>query len=164
MVLADGQRQERTKHLQVKFRRGLLSETEEDFCVEYFVHTGLPEDRDTEMLFSPRSRISGYDSKEDQIQNGWTDEERELVETALRNSYAYGDEFVELTKVAAVKPWPTYDTTPVESIVDIAQAIGIPLADVLVYEKENAFRLEVLEAVGYVLLNPEEETELVIEA
>lgn len=147
MVLSDGQRQENTKHLQAKFRRGVLSEEEENVAIAGLNHTGRPIDQDTSEHVSPRSRISGFDSVEAQEFNGWTDEERELVENTLRTSPFNGIEFLELDSVAAKKPWPSYDNTPADLIADYVQMTGVPLEQVLQYERENANRPDVIETL-----------------
>lgn len=145
MVLADGQRQVLQKELFVQFQpNGMLTEDEIRFGVENLQHHGLPIDRNTEMHFSPRSRLSGFDTEQAQQALGWTDEEREYVEEALRSGSEYGMEYVEIPATPLSKPWATYDTTDVKKIVSIAEAMGLPLADVLAYEKANANRPAVL--------------------
>lgn len=146
MVLADGQRQEIVRHLSAKFLPAaqILTEDEVQWAIKNMVHKGLPIDRDTEQFFSPRSRISGFDSFQAQQAEGWTDEERQLVEQALLNSAHNGSDHVQLVPEAAVIPWPTYDTDSPEQIVLIAKATGLVEAT-LAYESENAARAEVLE-------------------
>ena len=166
MVLADGQRQELTKDLMARFDISVVTQEEQELGIRSFVHAGLPEDRDTNEHFSPRSRISGFDSERAQVMYGWTDDERELVEYTLRNSPHYGDEFMEVTPQPAEKPWPTYDdVSDPDKIVEVALAIGIPLEDVIAYELENRKSAPVIDAL-YDALNPEEEAEdvLLIEA
>lgn len=164
MTLADGQRQEITKHLQVKFRRGILTEEEENVAIASLVHTGLPIDNDTNTLFSPRSRISGFDSKVSQEFEGWTDEERELVEQWLLKSPHINDEFIALTAPAAKKPWPTYDNTPVDALAELVRFTGIPVEQVLEYERQNANRPEVIEALLDAGAEDEDESPVVIQA
>jgi hypothetical protein len=153
MVLQDGQRQELSKDLFCKFETYVPTDEERELGLETFSFLGLPEDRDTNAPVSPRNRISGFDSVVAQRDLDWTDEEREIVETALRNSFAYGDEFIEVTQKAAAKPWPMYDSADPETILTIALSIGADLDEVYRYESENANREEVLKA----LANPTEE-------
>lgn len=139
MVLADGQHQELVRELFVQFQPGAttLNEDEVKFGIENLNHTGLPIDKNTNQHFSPRSRISGFDTVKAQEAQGWTDEERELVEQKLLTSPYYGQDFVRIDEAPVAKPWATYDTTPGEKVIALAQDLGIALADVLAYEKAN---------------------------
>lgn len=157
MVLKDGQRQEVKKHLHAKFSKAGVSPEEQEIGIREFVHNGLPEDRDTEQLYSPRNRISVFDTLIAQAHHGWTDQEREIVELALRNSPHYGMEFIEVTKPPVPKPWPTYDETT--DVVGIANAIGVPLADVLAYELENLNREDFVRTLMEAINGPNEEEE-----
>lgn len=160
MVLADGQRQELTRELRVKFDRLTLQEDEIKFAIRNMVHKGLPIDRDTEEHFSPRSRISGLDTFRAQEFYGWTDEEREIVEEKLRTSIHHGTDHIELVPVPTALPWPNYSTTPLEELVAIAKAIGV-VDQALAYERENQNRPEVLEALSE---EPVEEDVVVLDA
>lgn len=145
MVLQDGQRQELSRELFAKFDTRVPTSEERDLGMKAFRFTGLPEDRDLNEHVSPRGRISGFDSREAQEQLDWSDQDREIVEAALRNSYAIDDEFIEITQQPAEKPWPKYDETPVEMIAQIAASIGADLEEVARYESENLNREEVFE-------------------
>jgi hypothetical protein len=148
-VLKDGQRHELQKGLFAQFRRGLLTEQEENVAIAGLTHLGLPIDRDTEEHFSPRSRISGFDTVIAQEENYWTDEERELVEETLRKSPHLNQAFIELAAAKAEKPWPLYDNAPdAQTIVDMAELAGIPFESVAAYERENQNRPEVLAALS----------------
>lgn len=164
MVLADGQRQELSKELFAKFETQVPTSEERDIGMKAFKFLGLPEDRDTNEHVSPRGRISGFDSEAAQQEFDWTDEEREIVESVLRKSYAYGDEFIEITKQPAEKPWPKYDETPVELIVQIAASIGADLEEVARYESENANREEVLTALSGAEVEEGSDDDVLIEA
>jgi len=155
MVLNDGQRQELSKELFAKFEVQVPTPDEKEIGMKVFQFHGLPEDRDTNEHVSPRNRISGLDTEDAQREFDWTDEEREIVESVLRNSYAFGDEFIEITALPAPVPWPTYDTTPVEKILDIEVAIGADLEEIARYEAENQNR----EAVLAILSGPVPEVE-----
>lgn len=145
MVLADGQRQELSKDLVAKFARGVATEDEIQLAVVSLNHNGLPHDRDTEEHFSPRSRISAFDTQQAQVANGWTDEERELVEYTLRNSPHNGVEFIEVTEAPVTgKPWATYDSTEPWLVAEIAAMVRVPLEQVAAYERAHQNRPEVL--------------------
>lgn len=152
MILADGQRQELKKDLFVRFNRSIPTEEEQNLGIASFNHPGLPHDRDTEEHFSPRSRISGYDTEAAQGMYGWTDKDRELVEFVLRNSDHYGVEFMEVTDQPAAKPWPTYDEMDsVKDILAAAKLIGVPLEDIVKYEKANRNSALIVNELEYVL-------------
>lgn len=149
MVLATGDKQILVSDLFVAFKPGnqILTEDEIAFAMKAMVHHGLPLDRDTEEHFSPRSRISGYDTVQAQEENEWTDDERLLVEKTLLNSPHKGSDHIELKAEPAVIPWPTYDGDKLEQIVMIARATGLVEA-ALKYERENANRAKVIEALS----------------
>ena len=93
------------------------------------------------------NRISVFDSEIAQRQNGWTDEERVLVEEALRN-HAMGTDYIEVEQAPADKPWNGFDElTDPERILELALAIDADLRLVLRYEEENQKRPEVLDAL-----------------
>lgn len=163
MVLQDGQRQVLQTTLVAAFQPAklILTEDEIQIAIKDLPHMGLPIDRDTEEHFSPRSRISGFDSDEAQKENDWTDEERVLVEKKLLESPHLGSDHIELKPVPVAIPWPTYDRDTVEQVVMIARATGL-VEQALKYEAQNANRAEVLEALSE---EPElEEAPVVVDA
>lgn len=88
-----------------------------------------------------------FDSEIAQEQNGWTDEERELVEkdlVELSQRWPRAVSVVEQQKAAA--PWPTYDATPYGKIVELAVTLGL-VAEAATYEKQNKARPTVLAAL-----------------
>ncbi len=142
MVLADGQHQELKPEIVAAFKPAsqILSEEEIQFGVENLNHKGLPIDRDRNVSFSPRSRISGFDSEEFAREMGYSDEEHDLIVQVLRDSRRNGIAFLELPTSGGSrleKPWKTYEQTPVRDVVKVAQAAGLDFADVLTYEKVN---------------------------
>ncbi len=161
MVLADGQRQTLVRELFIEFDQNTLNNEERQFAVDNMVHKGLPIDRDTEEHYSAWSRISGFDSHDAAARLDWSDEEREIVEQALRNSIHYGSDHIELIPVPAALPWATYESIEsVEELVSIAKAIGA-VESAIKYELENRNRPEVLAALRD---EPVEEDEVVLDA
>lgn len=139
--------------------RYLLTEDEIMQAITSMVHTGLPIDRDTEEHVSARSRISGYDTEIAQQEQGWTDEEREIVEQALLKSVHLGSDHILLKATAVPVPWPNYDTDDLETIKLIATRAGLVDA-VRAYERQNANRPEIFE----LFTEPEAEEPLVVDA
>ena len=121
----------------------ILTEPEIQVALRALPHRGLPIDQDTNEHATARPRISGFDSFQAQAENGWTDEEREIVEQALLSSPHMGTDHILLEAVKAEKPWPTYDEDSPEQIVTIARAIGLVDA-AITYERENQARREIL--------------------
>lgn len=85
-----------------------------------------------------------FDSVVAQEQNGWTDEERELVEKQLILTSNRWPEAVQVVqRAAAVAPWPTYDSMHHSKIVQFAVDLGL-VEQALVYEQENKNRESVV--------------------
>lgn len=139
MILADGQRQELTRDLICVFQpaASLLTEEEIKFGIDNLNHTGLPIDKNTNQHFSPRSRLSGYDTVLAAEANEWTPEELALVEKTLMESPDNGRDFMQLAEAPVEKPWSTYDTISGEKIIPLAKEMGLSLERVLAYEKAN---------------------------
>lgn len=76
---------------------------------------------------------------------GWSDDERALVEKKLLAFQKPTDHWL-LSKPAAGKPWPTYDTTAANGIAALAEQLGL-VTEALAYERENKNRKTVLEAL-----------------
>lgn len=147
------------KGLTAKFSREYTTSEDIALAMKTFTFPGLPEERNTEQPIHPKFRISTFESLTAQETYGWTDEERLLVEETLRNSPENGREFIEAVPEPAAKPWPTYDATDVDQIPEIAVATGV-VEETLAYERENANRAEVIEALEEV---PVEEEEIVLD-
>lgn len=158
--LHDGSEHKTHNEIIAVFDQLTLTEDEVQFAIKGMHHKGLPIDRDTEEHFSPRSRISGFDSEKAQAENGWSDEERELVEQKLRESHHYGSDHIELVPQPAALPWPTYDNDGAEQVVLIARATGL-VEEAIAYERENRNRDEVLVALKE---EPVEEKAVVLDA
>lgn len=162
MVLANGQRQQIVKPLVADFHQDVLTNEEVEYGIRNMEHRGLPEHPGTEEDLSPRPRISGFDTVEAQKTLGWTDEERELVETKLREHHMLGIEFLELIPEPTKIPWPTYDGIgSVDEIVKIAVATGT-VEQAIAYESENQDRVAVKSALEEALVGAD--SAVVIEA
>lgn len=115
----------------------------------------------------PQVWLNTYDSDLDAKERGWTEEEKALIEAKLR-SKGY---IVEIVPTKPVAPWPTYDKIVVQgkrTIVHVAEKIasevsegGIDPADVIVYERANLNRAEVIAALEGLSAEEEEAEPLV---
>lgn len=165
MILANGKTQDLVRGLEANFERGTLTEDEVQFGLKTFKFRGLNIDTTTNEHESGRNRLSGFDSLDAQIMNGWTDEERELVEKTLRNSPYIGNAFVELVAPPAVMPWPNYpNVESPEEIVKVALSIGLDLNEVLRYEKENRNAAPVVNALEDAIAGVPQEETITVEA
>lgn len=169
MVLATGDRQVLQKGLIAKpWRWGDVTEWERHTVLEHFGNSfrGLLYDED------PIHRLSSFDSLWAQSVNGWTDEEREIVEERVRTGPGNGVDYVVVDTPRVPAPWPGYDSLTVqgrrtiqlvaEKIAAMTADTGTPPSHVLAYERENLNRPEVLAAVT--ALTAEEPAEELIEA
>jgi hypothetical protein len=140
-----------------QFHRGGLTEWEELAALERFDFSGLPEG------VNPLTRVSMFDTEAYVEQRYSNPDERAIVlkeidERLLHLSTLFPSEFLVVDKPAAVKPWPTYDDTPVEDVIvdgEVASVgiftmqgiTGIKPETIRLYEVENKNRPEVIEAM-----------------
>lgn len=142
-----------TRRLFAKFQRGTAPAWATKVGVATYEFRRQPQGVTSEQW------LSFYDSIEEQTRNGWTDEEREAIESKLQ--ITDGVQLVEKPRVAA--PWPAYDklvagSRPapsrkevVEKIVSIIDDQGYDIQAVLAYELENKNRSEVIAALKALL-------------
>ena len=125
-------------------------------------HKGLPEDKDTRIEVQPTSRLSFFDSEVAQRENRWTDEERDIVEQALLNSTAHGQEFIYVPTPARPEPWPGYDKLSVDQILEAINlgVVDVDYNEVVAYERENAARDELITELT---ADPELEQETIVQ-
>ena len=93
-------------------------------------------------------RVSVFDSEAAKLAFGWTDDEEQLVIDKLRSSSDYGSAFVEVVPDPISAPWPNYDQTDPEKILEVALTINADLEQALAYERENAKREGVIDALA----------------
>jgi hypothetical protein len=128
----------------------VLGVTNEDYreALEHLTFTGLPFDIETESVVEPRSRLAVFDSRQAQQLHRWSEDDHDLVVKTLRESPMLGVEFIELSSAAIQAPWKGYDDveTP-EEIISLIKATGSDAGQVIAYERENANRPEVIDAL-----------------
>lgn len=103
----------------------------------------------------PYTRVSWFDSLLAQQENGWTDEERKIVEDALVDGQ--GVYFVVADQPLLAPPWPAYDSLVAvgrrtadmvaEKILEKVVEDGYDPAYVLAYEEQHANRPYVVAAL-----------------
>lgn len=121
--------------------------TDEDFAValQSFQFPGLPFDEETNQNVSPRYRVSLWDSEWAQLNEGWTDDQIELIISTLRSDPGFGIDFIELEIQTAKKPFGNYDELSVDEILQIVKIAGIDPESVAAYERENANRKSLID-------------------
>lgn len=133
------------KELTAEFTPDLRDDEALEFALSVFNFRGLPIYESGQKI-DGSYRVSAYDTELAQRQQGWTDEERLLVEEALRNTNSAMCQ--ELVPAPAEKPWNGYDTlTDPARIVELAVGINADLATVIKYEEQNENREAVIEAL-----------------
>lgn len=168
MVLQDGQRQVLQQGYSAgPFRWGDLTEWERKIALDHWQDKfrGLTDDE------NPLWRLSSYDTDEAARQHGWTAEEKARFEEVLRNDPGNGSEFIIVETPRAPKPWPKYDDIVVigrrtiemvaKELAETVDTLGLDPDAVIVYERENANRPEVIEAFKALKNKVEPEEELV---
>lgn len=164
MVLANGKEQILQKSLIAKpWRWGDITEWERKQAVDHFGENI----RGLTMGENPVHRLSCFDSQWAQEVNGWTDDERVIVETAVRNGPGHGPDYVVIETPRVPAPWPTYPSLTgkgvVERIVETIKTIGVDVDHVLAFERENMNRHSVIEALE-ALKNAAPESDELVEA
>jgi hypothetical protein len=141
---ASGEKHVAIRGLEARFNRRLTTDYEKEVGVSTFKFPGIPEDRDTRSDVAGFSRISCFDTEQAKAEQGWTDDEHELVLAKLRTHPQYGQELVEVMQPKRPAPWAGYDNLSPAKIADAVALTGVPVAEVIAYEQENEAREEVL--------------------
>lgn len=101
----------------------------------------------------PFTRCGSLDTEVEAERQGWSAEDRALVESVLKNGPSNGVEYVIAEKARAEKPWPSYDKIDGDEA-DAAFLISKKVVEdewdprfVLTYEAENANRPLVIAAL-----------------
>lgn len=133
------------KAMDARFQQGGLSPWEIEEALEHWGDNlpGLADGEDR------RQRFSVFDTEWAQLEYGWTDDDREFAEQHLLTLPGrIGNEYIKIEDHKAPAPWPSYKqfNSP-EAVVRFMREGGIDPELVLRYERENANRDDVLEAV-----------------
>lgn len=132
-----------------------------------FMNFGLPTEVDGVTLIDPMVRWSVFDTVQFQEAKGLDDETRERLEQFLLGRHELGADYIMVPTPVLAPPWPTYDTfrgvrglPTAEAIAKKVREDGYDVVDVLAYERQNANRQDVidaLEAVGTPIAVEDEE-------
>jgi len=129
----------------------------------FYLVGGSPQNVDEATHVEPDYRIGRFDTRAAQGESGWSDEERELVESELvRHCDIYPEQLFRMPEVLAAAPWPAYDTFKgsVAQLVKKVAEDGYDPHEVIAYEMANQNRDTVIAALGaYAAEQHEEITE-----
>jgi hypothetical protein len=103
---------------------------------------GLPEDSIEGGEVDMRSQLGVFDTEETGRVQQWTEDEKELVATTLRESPYYGLHFVEVLHEEPFAGYATMDPENILQIIDAGLAVDFDIA--IAYERENQNREELI--------------------
>jgi hypothetical protein len=134
----DGRSQVVKPRIDAQFHNRFVNENDFAVALSSFSFPGLPHDEETNMDVSPRYRVSVWDSVWARENEGFSDEEIDLIIEKLRAGV--GSDHVEVTLPPAKVPFPSYDELSVEEILQIVKLTAIDPVSVLEYEREHQNR------------------------
>jgi hypothetical protein len=127
-----------------------LTTSERELAFKSFAFNGSLQEMDEVTIVQPDYRIGVYDTVEQQLAQGWSDELRKEVEQKLlAHANLYGD-VVMVPVIEIPPPWPRYDEyggSPSQLARKLVDE-GYNLDDVIAYEREHQNRERVLEAIA----------------
>jgi len=145
---ATGQSKEVQRALVAQFDVAVANADERAQARQRFSFNGFAQEQDKVTIVEPDARISGYDTRLAQIEHGWSDEERELVEEELlKEVNRLPEDLFLVEEIRALPPWPTYDHYKgnAKQLIRKIEEDGFDFGEVLVYERENLDRPEVVD-------------------
>jgi len=132
------------------FSVGAATGEERALARQVFAFNGFYQEEDLVTVVPPDYRISAFDSRVAQAENGWNDEERELVEQALtREAEMLPQDLYRIEAPRATPPWPAYDgfKGTRNALIKKIEEDGFDFDLVLAYECENQNRPEIVAAL-----------------
>ena len=148
-ILASGRGRVNKPSFTVKFRQGELTDYERKIAKERLRFSGAPTELDGSEIDPTLTRASSYDTST--IKDPET---RKKVEEALLTNGDFNRAYILVEQPRAPKPWPKYDEvkggrngTTAQVIAERVSELGMDPADVILYERENQNRSEVIEAL-----------------
>lgn len=150
---ATGESRELKSYIDCQFDLyGSMLPYEIDAARKTFVNNGLPTEVDGVTIIDPLYRFSVFDTEIFQRQRGVSDEVRERMEQFLLARPELGTDFIRVEEPRFAPPWPTYDdfrgVRGLPTAAAIAKKVhedGYEPAQVILYEKQNANRADVIE-------------------
>lgn len=148
---------------------------EVDFARRSFIHRGTPLEEDGVTpadIYTPSShrRFSTFDTEAFQAQHaheGFGDDEREAMETFLLAQPDHGPWYLRVPEPKPLPaPWPNYDVfagTAAELVARVRED-GYDVATVVAYERANAARQDVIDALEAFAVSQVDVDEMLISA
>jgi len=134
---------------------GLLPD-ERELAVTTWSFNGLGQLEDEATTVAPDFRIGRFDSEHTAGLEGWSDEERDLVEQTLLDYCRTSLDVLLVAEPTVPAPWPNYDLYQGGTKALVRKLIdeGYDLADVLAYERTHQQRDDVILALEELLADP----------
>lgn len=142
------------------FEPGKLLPHERELALGHWTWNGFYQEQDEVTTVLPDYRIGLFDSREAQVNNSWSDEKRELVETVLSDLVERYNDMIVVPLTMLAPPWPRYDeySGAPSALVRKLSDEGYELEQVLEYERAVQNRPEIVTALeGALAKQPEEE-------
>lgn len=154
-----------TREIAAYFKPDMLRPHEREFALTQFNFRGLYQELDEVTTVQPDYRIGVFDSVLSAEANGWTDEEREMVEQRLLSDAERYESIVVAPHASVPPPWPRYDAYrgTAQKLMQKLVSEGYDLSTVLTYERETQNRDNVVEALEGLLVDPNAVSELASE-
>lgn len=147
---ANGSRKVTQTQIAAYFQPYMVTPEERQLAIQSWHFNGFYQEQDEVTPVPPDYRIGLFDSVLAQAENGWSDEERQLVEAKLiKLADATPTDLLAIVVPTLAPPWPRYDAFDGTTL-DLMNKIvedGYTLEAVLAYERENQNRDEVVEAL-----------------
>lgn len=147
--------------IQAQFRSGDFTLREKKQIEDRFYFNGLGTyEGDNMTPLDVGFRIGTFDTD----MQGYDEKTKAFVEEKMQESMYFGNDYILLELVRLPAPWPGYDKlrSP-KKIVELVDETGSDVEDVIAYERENANRGDVIDALE-ALLVPAEDDATVISA
>ena len=132
------------------FQEGQLLPHERELALTRFSFNGSYQEIDEVTTVAPDYRIGIFDSIQAQMDHGWSNDERKLVEDALvTNAELFPNDLMLVPETVIPPPWPRYDSFEgsLDKLIAKITDDGYVLADVLAYERANQNRENVIDAL-----------------
>lgn len=160
-LMSSGQQRVIAPGFIAEFREGDVRMWEADYAREHLTFRGTVTEEGSERPIDPvPGRVGSYDTAH--IQN---EELRKEVEEKMLAHHDHGRDFYMVEKPARPAPWPTYDAmtgggrgkTTAKVLAEQVMELGLNPEDVVLYERENQNRTEVIEALEALLVKEDAE-------
>jgi len=142
-----------------------LTHDERELALASFGFNGFMQEMDEATVVPPDYRLSVFDSRQAQMDHGWSDEFRQEVERELLRVNDQTADFIIAPEIHFNPPWPRYNDYdgPPSALVRKLVDEGYDLAEVLAYEvsDDGLGREKVIAALSDAISEGVEEEEVI---